>query len=57
MTTNGWICSECREPLTEITSSNPPQLKLPSGQGLDCQNPDCPKYVEEQFGKVFALPI
>jgi hypothetical protein len=51
-----WVCSECGEPLTEISSSEPPQLKLPSGQGLDCQNPQCSKRVEELFGQVFATP-
>jgi len=55
MITNDWIRSECGLPLTEITSINP-QRRLPSGQGLDCQNPDCSKYVEERFGQVFALP-
>lgn len=55
MITNDWICSECGLPLTEITYINP-QRRLPSGQGLDCQNPDCSKYVEERFGQVFALP-
>ena len=56
MITSKWVCSECGELLTEITSAKPPQLKLPSGQGLVCQNPKCSKYVEELFGQVTALP-